>query len=277
MIDTRRTEILKLEKQLEREEAAAKAAGVPLQDLSVWRPDHILKANFERLGRLIAPKTREEILINRLDKLSGRLSDALAELDAVEKVLQSRAAEDKGSVEEERVSEVPASTVEKAPAPEPAEGVSSEPPVTEKELRARYETEKEMYETKLEKFESDFKRFLSAEGKDDIIKEWKKEESRISGEREKLIETRNKIEQELSIVYHKEAETIERLRSLIELKISKIDERLRTLRFKEGGKADQLREEKRRLKGMDQDLGTRIRVLRDKEMKVIEPLKAAHV
>lgn len=289
MIDTRHSEILEYEKQLDEKEAAAKAAGIQLQDLSVWRPDRILKDNFDRLARLIAPRTREEILLNRLETLSGQMDEALVELDAVEKAIQLKTAKEPEepeaapaappvsqpveTAEPEVVEEVPTEAPEKPVAPQVEETV---PEISQEELEARYQEEKRKYESQLARFQEDFKEYLSEKGQDEILKEWEKREDVIDKEREKLIEKRNEIERELSFVYHKEAETIEEMRSLVEEKIVKVNEKLKVMRFKAGRQADQLREERVRLENLLKQLGSRLKLLRNEEMKLLQPLEIAH-
>ena len=308
MIDTRREEILVLEEKLSAKEAEAKLQGVPSQDLSAFRPDYILKDNFERLGRLIAPKTREEILMNRLERLSEEFNETLIELDAVEKAIQPKEiseekvpsaesqepseekiiSEEKAKAAEEVAAEEAVATPEKTKVEVVAEEavVASEETVREKpaaeqksdfeKLNKQYEKEVKKYTSLKKNFESELKKNLSKKGKDSSLKAWRKEEERIEKERLGLIKKRNEIESDLSAIYYDEASAVEEMRSLVREKISMIDSTFKSLRFKKGDRAGDLKEEKQRLQDLLSVLGERIQILRNEEMKLLEPLEVAN-
>jgi len=90
MIDARRNEILELEAQLKERELWAESQGMVVKGLPVRRPDAILEANFDRMGRLIAPQTREAILMNRLEEISRHLDQAEAELQIINKTIAEK-------------------------------------------------------------------------------------------------------------------------------------------------------------------------------------------
>ncbi len=281
MIDTRHTEILKLEQELSDKEALAKAKRIPLKDASVVRPDYILKTNMERLGRLIAPNTRKEILLNRLEKATEQLDGSILELEAVEQALQSKepeapAQEPAAAIQEKEVAPEEGTVTEEPETEEPAgptapaaiiSAPASEPAKELKEAQA-------LYGKAREQFEKDLKVYLKNEGRGGALKEWEKEMSKIQDSRKDLIAERDKIEQELSSGYRKEAETVETMKVLIREKITKIEEASRSLRFKSDDRAKRLAAEKAGLENRWNTLSERVRVLRDEETKVLQPLEA---
>jgi len=302
MIDTRHTEILRLEQELADKEALAKAMKIPLQDLSVIRPDYILKSNLERMGRLIAPNTRKEILLNRLDKATKELDETILELEAVEEALQAKepsapapkakqapvtetpkpeAVEDEAvpapAAQEPQAPAVTAAqqTAPSAPLPQAETALATKPkPAIKPDLTTQLDEKRSQYEEARARFEKSLEAYLKENKKGGALKEWEKEKDKIQDERQQLIGERNSVEQELSAGYRKEAETVESIRSLIHEKIDKIDSASKALRFKAGDRAERLASERSELEGRLSKLAERVKTLRDEEIKVLQPLEA---
>jgi outer membrane assembly lipoprotein YfiO len=278
MIDKRREEILRFEDELKEKEALATAAKIPLKDLTAVRPDYILKTNFERLGKTISPKTREEILMNRLDKFSAELSEVVTELEAVEKALQTEEAKSPEAAAPQPPPEAVKQEAEPAPQVQPEKPAPVPAEVIEdlSELRKQYKAQRKQYEETKDRFDSLLKTELKQTGKSDVLKRWEEEKGMIEKDRKQLIEERNKIEADLSGAYHQEAETIENIRKLLREKIAKLDDTMKSLRFKSGKQAEQLSEEEKALQADLEKWGIRMKALKEEETRILEPLEALH-